>query len=301
MRRGDWTGTVVPIFVCVSRGCVVWPRYVGQIRRLNICNHRFTPIQNVWWDFIPFSDRCNWTNNAFASWLGPVAKMTTQGRSPVFQDILGGGRTLRAYPSTPLDNNKFITVFGIDDDTGQPLMTQGVGGWSVGIKLQLKTPFVESTQHVRSIERVLKDETQGPVRLYAWNAASSVLEDVAYYDASETNPNYAKTLLATQTCCSTTDGSAASLGVVALVKLAFIPAKFDDDLIIIDNVEAIKNMVMCIRSEEAVDFESAAQYEQRAIRALNLDLADRDEAEQIPVSFGGLGRRELGLGRQRTF
>src|SRR5258707_15264722 len=39
MRRGDRFDTAIPIFVCVNNGCLVMPRYVQQIRRINFCNH----------------------------------------------------------------------------------------------------------------------------------------------------------------------------------------------------------------------------------------------------------------------
>jgi hypothetical protein len=296
LRRGDWAGTVVPIFTCVTKGCIVWPRYVKEIRRINICSKRFAPVQNMWWDFIPFDTRCQWTDQNWFPFCGPLVTVTTQPRVPLFQDIQGDGRTVRAYPSTPLDNNKTVTLFG-EDTNGQPLITQGAGAWSMGIKLQLQAPYAETLIQVRRIDRVIKDETQGPVRLYAWNVASAVLEDLAYYEGSETNPSYLKSQINGPCCndCGTT------FGVIALVKLGFVPVKHDDDLVIIDNLEALKNMIMAIRSEEAVDFENAASYEARAIRALNLDLADRDEGEQIPISMGSLGRENLGLGSQRCF
>jgi hypothetical protein len=307
LRRGDWVGTVVPIFSCVFKGCVVWPRYVKDIRRLNVCKHRFAPVQNMWWDFLPFDGKRGWRDQSWSSYCGPQVTAMVQPKVPVFQDIQGDGRTLRAYPATPLDNNKTVTVFGTDNN-GQPLMTTGAGGFTMGIKAQLKLPYVEFSNQgtsvlVRSIDRVIKDRTQGPVRLYAWNSSASVLEDVAYYEGSETNPSYLKTQIHTGGCgCnSNADGSAATFGVIAIVKLAFVPVVNDDDLVLIDNVEALKNMVMSIRAEEAVDFETAATYEARAIRSLNLDLADRDEAEQIPVNLGETGREELGLGRQRCF
>lgn len=311
MRRGDWNGSVVPIFVCVSRGCIVWPRYVKWPRYINVCNRSFVPIKNMWWDFIPNHRSGGWTDSDWSTWIasgwgGPRVEVAVQPKTPLFQDILGEGRTVRAYPSTPLDNNQTVTIYGVDNN-GQPLTTTGAGAWTPGLKVQLKLPYAEFSNQgsavlVRRIDRVIKDETQGPVRLYAWNAASSVLEDLAYYEGSETNPDYLKTQIRSPACgCSNSDGSAQTFGVVALVKLQHVPVKNDDDLVIIDNVEAMKNMFMAIRSEEAVDFENSQAYEQRALRALNLDLADRDQNTQIPVNMGATGRRNRGIGRQRTF
>src|SRR5690349_22789879 len=51
MRRGDWFVTAIPIYVCVFNGCICWPRYVGQVRRLHMCNSQI-PVRNLWYQFM---------------------------------------------------------------------------------------------------------------------------------------------------------------------------------------------------------------------------------------------------------
>jgi hypothetical protein len=291
MRRGDWPGTVVPIHVCVQRGCVVWPRYVGEIRKMNMCRHG-VEIHNMWFNFLPYNHRSRWEQNWWHDWIGGRTRAVASARSPVFQDIMGDGRTIRAYPSTPLDNNKTVRIFGVDNN-GQQLMTTGAGGWTNGITLTLKTPFVESTQTVRRIDRVIKDATQGPVRLYANN--SGTLEELATYAPDETNPSYLRQQLHMPCCgdCATTHS------VVALVKLQFVPVVNDDDPVLIENEDALKYMFQAIKAGESNDREGKIGFEQDAVRELNLQLADRDFDEQIPVSMGELGNTRVG--RQRTF
>jgi hypothetical protein len=306
MRRGDWEGALVPIHVCVQRGCVVWPRYVGQIRKMNVCN-RGAPIQNVWFDFLPYSHQhgwlYNWSNNYWSNWVSGRAQVVNQTRSPVFQDVQGDDRTLRVYSSTPLDNNKKITFFG-EDNNGQRLMTQGVGGWSDGITLTLNaTSYAESKDatgtalKVRRIERVVKEVTQGPVRVYAWNTVTSVLEDVAFYEPSETEPSYLRTQLH-QACWSS---SCSTVTVVALVKLRFIPVRGDNDWVLIDNLAALKSMMQSIRSEDAGDLGAKAQFEAAAIRELNLGLSDANPDDQIPIDMGAMGRNDSLIGNQKLF
>lgn len=296
MRRGDFDGTIVPIHVCVTRGCVVWPRYVGEIRKMNLCRHGIE-VKNLWDNFLPYNqpwNRRGWGNNFWLGWMHGSTRATNGARSPVFQDIMGDGRTVRAYPATPLDNNKTIRIFGVDNN-GQQLMTQGVGGWSDGITLTLKTPYVESTQLVRRIDRVLKDPTQGPVRLYAYNQSSAVLEELATYAAGETAPSYLKQQLHLPCCgdCSTTHT------VIALVKLQYVPVVTDDDPVLIDNEDALKFMFQAINAGNASDRQTAIGFEQDAVRELNLQLGDVNFDEQIPVSFGEMGNTTLG--RQRLF
>lgn len=303
MRRGDWEGTIVPIYTCINQGkCVVWPRYVGQIRQLNYCHRNHVPIQNVWWDFLPYSRHLGWRDHEWWGWMSGRASMVNQSRSPVFQDIQGDGRTIRAYPASASDVQKTITIFGTDNN-GQRLMTQGAGPWSDGIKLTLQVPFVETPIFIRQIERVIKDQTTGPVRLYAFNSATSLLEDVAYYEPSETRPNYLRSRLSLP-CFGTTDCSgnpSTANGIIALVKLQFIPVFADTDLVLIDNLVAIKHMMQSIRSEESQDTEGAREFLVMAIDELNQELADVNPETQIPVDLGELGHNQHSMGVQRLF
>ncbi len=304
MRRGDWRQLVVPIHVCIRGGCVVWPRYVKSVRKMNFCREARV-IKNVWYDFLPqlgAPQMCDWFGWIGGNWMRRQVAVD-QGRVPVFQDIQGDGRTIRAYVSTPLDANKTIKIFGEDND-GQMLMTKGVGAWTPGITLTLPSPaqptfpYVESTMSIRRIDRVIKDFTEGPVRLFAYNAALNVLEDVAYYEPSETNPSYERMRVETPhtgSCCG------GSQSVVALVKLAYVPVFSDSDLIFIDNLDAIKLMVMSVKSEESSDWESKRFLEAECFRELNYDIWDEQRDDQIPVSHGPFGAFSEQIGSMKCY
>jgi hypothetical protein len=287
MRRGDFAGTVVPIYTCLHRGCVVWDRHVGQIRKLNICN-RAVPVEGSLYTYLPWdgqrwSGLQSWTGTSYASWAGPTAVITDAGRSPLFQDILGDGRQIRAYIETPLDAGKSITIFGLDNGN-QPLTSKGIGSWNAGITVKLAAPYVTftvsgSAVDVRSISRIVKDLTKGRVRLYAYNVADAVLEDLVTIDSSDQSPNFLRQTLSTSCCGS-------SQGALALVKLAFVPVIDDNDLVIIQNQDALKLQIQSILASEANDFEMQRQYEVEAIRELNLELRDITPEETTPVSLG---------------
>jgi hypothetical protein len=293
MRRGDWEGTIVPIHVCVRMGCIVWPRYVGQVRKINLCG-RGREIQNVWYDFLP-SRREHWWGSGW-HYCNPRLPMVNVGYSSVFQDIMGEARTVRAYPSTPLDNNKTVTIFG-EDNNGQRLMTQGSGGWRDGMVLTLnaanvytETRFAGNPVYVRRIDRVLKDVTEGPVRLYGCDSANNVLEDLAVLEPSETRPWNVKSRLNPQ-CCS---GCATNLSVLALVKLKFIPVVNDYDWVLIDNLDALKMMMLSIRAEDATDYATKKQYEADAVAELNLQLWDEARDNQVPVETDPFAQTNIG-------
>lgn len=288
MRRGEWQGTVVPIYTCVRNGCIVWNRYVGQIRKLNFCRTTI-PVKNMWGDFLPY-DRSGWDRSYWWSYLGQRCQISMQGTSPTYAAIPNGWTTVRAYLESPLDKNKTMTLFG-EDSSGQTIRTKGNGPWVDGQQKSLDVPYIEWTS-IRRIDRVLKDATNGPVRVYATDGTNMI--DLAMYEPSETSPDYLRTDLHTNSTC--TSGQP----VIALVKLKFIPVAHDSDLVIVQNVDALEMMIQAIRSERAGDDESASKFEMKAIREGNLQLYDEDnENDAIPVNIDGMNR--TALGEQRCF
>lgn len=295
MRRGDWAGTVVRIMVCARRGCVVWPRYVGKVRKINHCQGSALPVRNLWWDFVE--------ENRPTNLCGPELGLVAFGKSPVFQDILGSKRLVRAYPGCPADVGKTVTLFGLDENN-QPLRTANQDGtWTEGVKITMAIPFGSTSVFVNRVDRVSKEITQLDVHLYAYDSVNNVLEDMAVYEPGETNPDYERSQLRSGCAgsCGTTGivSCATSQSVIALVKLKFIPASVGTDLVLIQNLDALKLMVQAIKFSEAGDRTSAQAYEADAIRELNLELRDESPIEEMPVSFGEFANNRIG--QQRCF
>lgn len=292
MRRGDWSGTVIPIQVCAYKGCVVFPRWVGQVRKINVCKYP-TPINNFWYDFF---NKADWKSQ-WRMWCGAECRMTATGRTPVFQDIMGDGRLVRAYPQVRADIGRTITIFGLDTNN-QPLRTRSATGtWTDGITLTIAVPFVSTSINIRRIDRVIKDTTQGDVYLYAYNSADDVLENIATYEPSDTNPSFVRYSLHIPCYGNTaTSGTCGDLkSVAAVVKLQYIPVRADNDLVLIDNMDALQLMVQSIKHEEAGNRGAAREFEADAIRELNLQLQDDFPNDQIPIDLGELGGTTIGF------
>lgn len=288
-RRGDWAGTVVPIYVCVYNGCVTWPRYVGSVRKINLCR-REVDVKNLWYDFL-FGERgreCHW-----ASMMGASCTMVQTGKTSVFQDIQGEGRTVRAYPRCQVDIGKTVTIYG-QDNNGQDLMQRDANNnWIAGMTITLASPYGSTSTFVRHIDYVLKDQTQCPVNLFAYNATTDLLEDLAQYDPSETRPSYQRTRLGGMgmggggcqtTCCGRKNP------VLALVKLKFIPVIADTDLVLIDNLDALVLEIQANKAREAGDIASMRAFQADAIAELNRDLEDQSPEDEFSATnnvFGG--------------
>lgn len=291
-RKGDWHGTVLPIQVCTRNGCVVFPRYVQSVRKVNVCGAHL-PVENLWFRFIdPVSCGRSW-EFSWKSQLGAEPSLTNQGLTPVYSDVAGDGRLIRAYPRTTQDIGKKIRIFGVDNGN-QPLRTNnGDGTWSEGVAIVLVQPFGSTSVYVRRIDRVLKDITQGQVLLYGYNAALDQLEDIAIYDPGETSPAYQKWRVQVPrgNCCGPTGivNCCPLVSIVALVKLAFIPARVPSDIILPGNIDALKDQIQSVKARESRDLQEAALFERSAINELARELEDNSPDEQFAVENGIFG------------
>jgi hypothetical protein len=298
MRRGDWLETVVPVFVCVYNGCVVMPRYVQQVRKMNVCN-RAVSVHNNWFEFLAYNQNyCGW-GQWLNGWLGQQCGMNAEGSTSVFQDVQGEGRTIRAYARCNEDYGKTMRIFG-KDNNGQDLITQDpvTGTITQGALITLDTPFGSTASFVRSIDYVTRETTTCPVDVYAYNASTDLLEDVAHYQPSETTPTYARYKLnvswpQTAQGCSTSAVQAncctARRGVVIMAKLRFIDAATDDDLVLVPCVDALKLMIMAINREDAYDRQGARDLERDAIEVMNRELENNSPDDQFSAGVNTLG------------
>lgn len=324
MKRGDWASTVVPIHVCIRRGCVTWPRYVDSVRRVNLCGSP-VPVTNIWSKYV---DRDIWPRwydfpglmpwgelsssyNVHNRGFGSSLRYTHSGANKIghfstYADPLGT-HFIRAYPQYVEDVGKTVTIFG-KDENGQPLRhkvtaTDGTVTWEPGEIITMAgapNGFGSTSVTVQSpIERVIKDETQGQVYLYSYNPDGTegvdTLFDLAVYEPTETNPCYERMNIPGR---ASKDGTTTDT-VMALVKLKAIPVKHDTDLITIPDVDALTLMVQSLLFDESDQPDMADRYEAKAIRELNLMLRDTYPEDETPVAVEAFN--STGIGPQQVF
>jgi hypothetical protein len=288
MTRGDFFGIVEKVKLCVYNSCLVWPRWAGTILAVNICG-RYTEVFNHWYEFMPLS-RQDFCDGGF-SYHGAVCRgnvvTVNDGMSPVFNPIAcGKSYYIRAYPSTQQDIGKKTRIFGVDEN-GQTIRTQNADlTWTDGVELTLALPFISTSFKIREVTRITKDETQGVLRYYQYDADNDVLLDLVWFEPGETSPMYRRSRLPTR--CST--GSCSGVrSVEALVKLEFIPVKYDTDLVQISNLDALSAMMLSVKYSNGGDANMAKDFEAKAIRELNLELNNKLPNEQTPVEINGFG------------
>lgn len=285
MTRGNWFATVQKIRVCVHDNCVVWPRFVGTILATNICGAR-VPQKDFWYEFLQFG-RSDWPflpPDFRGAQCGGNAVFENAGTSSVFANVpCNKNFYVRAYLSVLADIGKKITIFGIDGN-GQTIRTVQNGTLQEGVVLTLASPFSVTPFTVRRIDRVVKDQTQGVLRLYFFDG--STLWDCATYDPTETSPSYNfSRLVGFRRGCVCNN----PMSIEALVKMDFVPVQNDTDLVQIRNTRAIKHMIQCIRKEDEGRLQEAAVSETNAFRELNYELRNKFPIEQFTASFNPFG------------
>ena len=305
IQRGDWPGTVVPIRVQVNNGCVVWPRYVGRVRKINRCNMPLK-VGNLWWDFVDHENYLGWQGAPFAWGNGGNVgssyrhgahhgTLSNQGRVPTYNDVPGGNPVyIRAYALGQADVGKTVTIFGLDGN-GQPLRHQdpSSGLWMDGVIVTLSVPFGSTSMYVQRIDAVIKDQTQFRVPIYSYDPITNTLLDLAIYDPSETNPSYAKDRLISSGHAS----CRCPFTVIALVKLAFVPVVDDTDYVLIPSTMALKQAIQAVKYGESGDAQNFSIYLQSAVNTLNDVLNNESPLSDTPVDEGFQGE-EIGLGMQ---
>ena len=73
--------------------------------------------------------------------------------------------------------------------------------------------------------------------------------------------------------------------------------KHDDDQVLIENEDALVNMILSIRNKEQQNVTAAMQFETLAFRELNYEMRTRFPDEQFNMNFKPFGRDSLA--RQR--
>lgn len=297
MNRGDFYGSVQKMKACIYNGCITWPRGVLTPLALNMCRGS-VPLVNHWYEYdrIQRGDLLDYFAAGCCGTLSGVDGDT----SPVFNPIScasgSDGVYIRFYPTDPTDVGKLVTVFGMDSNGTDLRSTYPDGTVQDGIQVSLTLPFAtldvtgiapRNMPTLRHIYRIIKEVTTGPVYGYQYDAVNDVLLDLAIYAPNETNPAYRTTHL--RGGCSGTACSTNPQQITALVKLEFVPVVNDNDLVQIDNLDAIAQMMQAIKLDDAYDPDQKRKMEAEAIRELNLELRTRLPVDQIPIELSPFG------------
>lgn len=271
LESGKWKGTFGKFTICVTSGCIAWPRQIETIETVAV-NDNVGTVRNGWFEFLDsgYGLLDNGDNVGI--------QLLDRGEVPIHTELTGAGKKVRVYAFLDADAGKTVTIQGYDEN-GNWIRTleSGSGATAVyrdGEVVTLVNGFVDTTKSFSKVTGVRKDTTQGQVMLYELtDEGVPTLVAIATYEPDETIPTYRKSLIPSLAglggCESGTDIKRA---VTVIAKLRFINATNDLDLLMVQDLYAVKNMAIAIKLEENRDFDAALTYRNLAIGSLQRQL-----------------------------
>lgn len=266
LKMGRWEGTYARYNVAIWGGLLTLPI------ELRTCLAASRPegavrVRNEWFDFIGAGMGAHQKGARSAFNLHDMG----DGFATV-ADIENGPATLRIYTDAVETASSSITLMGYDDNNN-PVRTQPNGIWQDGETITFApvggSSFFTSAFQWRSVVQAVKTRTNGNVRLYYVDAHGNQAL-LGIYGPNTKNPKFRRYELP----------GFGALGfrhhdvLYTICKRRFIPAVEDNDILIIQDEDALEDMVNAIVSLENDDLTSAGAYEQHAEQVLNDDLRE---------------------------
>lgn len=210
---------------------------------------------------------------------------------------LGTGYYLVAFSTEITDTEKALTLYGSNEllnhiGSGAPTFSPGeslkINYWSGGVEGTIAGPLsdlVMTAKTYRELHRWVKPATAGYVTLYAINPSNNYMWLLAKAHPDDTVPTWRRYKATNQLCSvdTTTGKSHGSANILALCKMADVKLSRADDVLPIQNLEALKNMVIAIGLENAQNLEGAVSYEANATRILQEQKQDAEVSGGMPV------------------
>lgn len=203
-------------------------------------------------------------------------------------------KKLKVYLDMEEDAGKYLYAYGLNHN-GIWIRTDIDGEIRDGERIPLVTGQL-SMNLFQALQRTRKDETKGRVLVFEHDTITGLERPLAIYEPDETNPVYRKTLLRGTGGCP---GGCGKSTVVAMAKLEFIPAKNDDDVLLVQSRTALRFIVMAL-----LKFDNNRENEGQALA--NLGMAEmgfyrdhKSPKEQISIRLRTQGtarmsRRRIG-------
>lgn len=203
---------------------------------------------------------------------------------PVPVSSAGAYYNLVAF-STSLETTK-LKIWGYDSKANEVVEELQINPFTGGVKGSISGSFGSdgsntlSTNKFKDITRIAKSQTKGAVTLYAVDPATNEMWFIAEYHAKETIPMFRRYRVTNKDRRSgVANDERTDTCILAMVKLGHVELSEDDDLVPIDNISALKLMLIAIKFENDGDLNKSVAFEANAVRVLE-DVNDHHKMAQ---------------------
>lgn len=278
--RTDWDQTQRRVRLTISGCTVTLPREFQSARLVSINRGKADLFQN-YYQYLESGPGIEMEGEHYGNDL-----MDEGDGWPTFFDIPDCDDTTDYYlfaASTKIeDRDKTILIRGkgkngddIIQPSGMPGTELALSFWvdKEGVLRDIPAPLTSIP--VKTISSIaLPENRKGYVSLYAVNPKNHAMFFLSKYHPDEVTPGYRRYRLLSN---SSPDARTVDM----LCKVRYIPATRDDDVLLIQNPDAIKNMVMAIREENAGNVQVSVVLEEKANAQLAKQLVGNRSGEPI--------------------
>lgn len=273
IARGDWWGTIVRYRFCANEAKLTWPRWVGSVRRINVC-HNNVPIANQWYEFVGNGP------GTLHDTDDPGLVLEDMGEACIFNDISGTNKKIYVISDQP-ESGKYICIQGYDENNKWVKTTYN-GSLVDGEYIAVTNTGTLSTTVFANVSSIIKDSTSGTVTISEYDTGAGTYTPIGQYEHDEERPIYRRSRipgLANLGSCGCDSDVCASgdTSIQAMIKLRHVPVSSDNDWLIIGNIAALKDMVMSIVYAEKENPQMSEYYEKRAVRELESEVEDMNK------------------------
>lgn len=266
MAKGKWVGTTVRYRICVNEGCLTWPRQIETIETFAVCGWP-GKIRDQWFEFLGTGSGLRSAD------CGCAHELVDRDPGPTFDWIRPTGKKVKLYSDEDEAEDAWVLIQGYDDN-GNWVRTSDGGIMVEGEYILATSVGRLSTTLFSNVTGVIKPITNGTLRLYEFDTATSTQRTLAIWEPDEERPHYRRSLVPGLADRATSgDSSCESASVTVVAKLRHIPVRNDNDWLILGNQDALALMVQAIEKERKDRWDEAAIYEQNATRLLEEELS----------------------------
>lgn len=241
----DFKGKHARIRLCIVSGNITWPPFIENIERLagvDECCVWKTKMRDFWFEFL---DNAIPPQQQDQQWYGGIT--TDRGNSPVWDQIRGTSKKLKVYTDVQEAANASVRITGTSI-SGTEIRTLNGGSWQNGETLLLNnvTPPVTTNVYGSVTGLFFSGPRNGYARLYEVDTDTLEERLIGLYAPWQTRPEFRQSFVSG--VCVLEEEQTRTIQVIA--KLKPLPIYNDEDVLIIQNENALNEMCKAIKERD---------------------------------------------------
>ena len=283
VTKGDWQGTEQVIRFFTDKDYVTLPDTVATVRAVNIDNYP-RRIFNRAYMFMEGGpgelvdsaygsrDLIELSTTACTSYTMPSTSMKLM----AFSKYAESGGTIRITGKYESRQN-VITADGLAGETVP------INQWKDGVEGDINLAIASmTTASFSDIDSITKTATKGYVTLLAYDESTHQTYFLSQYRPDEVCPRYRRYRITNRYYLT---GSS----ILCLCKMAHVPLYEDTDILVVQNLEALKLMAQAIEYGNIGETQRKKAYVIDALTELHAEIADQSEPNHIITVAEGQG------------